>query len=609
MARPFRIVMTSFATAALTLTQILPVLAAAELSRADYETCQARDESGLRTAIADISTGALQDGLKGVDFRAVVADQWRKGGLDEVIDKRVDFAIEEVKSETSWGERLKSLANAETSQKLATAVAERVYRSDAVKVAMEDMATGVAKEIGKNIEFASADAADPVLQCLKAFVGPRYGTAVSQAVASDAGRDLVIDPAQGSGDVTAGAVLKETGGGLAGATILIVRRQMATIAARVGQRIVGSVLSRLVSVTAGGIGLVLIAKDIWEFRNGVLPIIATEMKAKATKDKVQDEIAATMSEQIGQHVKEIAGASADHVIEIWQSFKRAHALVLKIAEADSGFRSFLDGVKPSALARLDEVVAMIVAGEGEDSVLKRQADGSLNEAVHAMPDAALMIARESKSIAKGLAWTALAGDKLAAVADYEIYRRAAPEDFSRGSLERVLALEDRSAIGRLAGVPRDARDALLGLETSELKALAKSLSETELSTLASYLNGLQPGPRERVLRTVAATPSRMQVLASARVRDAIIASADQTAAADIMLRPSSGFSPRDFAGDAVMAWEERISPWLLWHKHPIGVALSGLLLLILLLWARRLFGRRPALPPPSAAPTDRAKSS
>jgi len=225
-----------------------------------------------------------------------------------------------------------------------------------------------------------------------------------------------------------------------------------------------------------------------------------------------------------------------------------------------------------------------------------------------LPDAALTIARETKSIAKGLAWAALAGDKLPAVTDYEIYRRAAPEDFSRGSLDRVLALDDRTAIGRLASVSRDARDALLGLDTAELKSLAKSLSETELSTLASYLNGLQPGPRDRVLRTVAATPSRMQVLASASVRDAIIASADQTAATDMMLRPSSGFSPRAFAQDAVMAWEDRISPSLLWHKHPVGIALSGGLVLVLVLWLRRLFGRRPAAPPPGATPTDGASS-
>ena len=602
MVSSVRRLISSSLVAILTVAPTLPALAAPEFSRADYENCQSGDETAFRAALVTISSQALQAGIKGVDFRAVVGDQWRNTGLDAVIDKRVDMAIEEVKSETSWTERLKSLANTEASQKLATAVAERVYRSDAVKVAMEEMATGVAKDIGKTIEFASLDASEPVLQCLKAFVGPRYGTAVSQAVAGDAGRDLTLDPNKGASEISAGAVLKETGGGIAGATILIVRRQMATIATRVGQRIVGSVLSRLVSVAAGGVGLVLIAKDIWDFRNGVLPIIATEMKAQATKDKVQTEIATMISEQIGEHVKEIAGATADHVLEIWQSFKRAHALVLKIAESNGDFRTFLDGVKPAALTRLDEVVSLIVSAEGEDSVLKRLGDGSLNEAVHVMPDAAMTIARETKSVAKALAWTALAGDKLTAVTENEIYRRAAPEDFSRSALDRVLALDDRTAIQRLAAVPRDARDALLALDSTDLKALAKSLSENELGTLASYLNGLQSGPREQVLRSVAADPSRMQVLASAQVRDAIIASADQKAAAEMMLRPAAGFSPRAFAGDAVMAWEQRIDPRLLWHKHPLGIVFVALGGLILLMWTRRLFRGRPpekvAQPPP-----------
>ena len=555
----------------------------------------------MRTAIAAISTDALKSSIKRIDYKAVVADQWRNNGLDDIIDKRVDFAVDEVKGETSWTERLQSLANAEASQKLATAVAERVYRSDAVKVAMEDLASGVAKDVGKTIEFASTNLAEPMLACLKAFVGPRYGSAIAQAVAGDAGNDLNVDPAKGGSDVTAGSVLKQSSGGIAGATILIVRRQLATIATRVGQRLVGSVLSRLVSITAGGVGLVLIAKDIWEFRNGVLPIIASEMKAKATKEKVQEEIATTLSAQIGEHVTEIADSSADRVVEIWQGFKRAHALVLKLAEGNDGFRTFLDGVKPAALPRLDEVVALIVAGEGEAGVLKRLGDGTLNDAVHVMPGLGLEIARDTKSVGKGLAWTALAGDKLASVIDFEIYRRTDPSELTRPALERILALNDRTAIGRIAAVPRDARNALLGLEAADLKALAKSLSEGELTTLASYLNGLQPGPREQVLRAVAGNPRLMQVLASGRVRDAIIASTDQPAAVDMMLRTTTGFSPRDAAGDAVMAWEGRISPWLLLEKHPAGLALLAAFALILLMWLGRLFRRgTPAKPQQTA---------
>ena len=69
-------------------------------------------------------------------------------------------------------------------------------------------------------------------------------------------------------------MLVEGSEGIAGTVVLVVRRQLANMAARIGQRVVGSILSRLVSVVAGGVGLVLIAKDIWDFRHGVLPIVA-----------------------------------------------------------------------------------------------------------------------------------------------------------------------------------------------------------------------------------------------------------------------------------------------------------------------------------------------
>lgn len=565
---------------------------AAELSRAAYDECAARDEEQLGASLAAISADALKAGIGKLDYPALVGNAWRDHNLDDIIDKRVDMAVEEVKSETTWGERIKSIANTEASQKLATAVAERVYHSQAVKAGLEAVAQDVANDVGKSIEGATTDAAAPILSCLKAFIGPRYGTAVANAVAGDAGKDISVDPGKGQGEPSAGAMLKESGGGIAGATILIVRRQLATIATRVGQRIVGSVLSRLVSVAAGGIGLVLIAKDIWDFRHGVLPIIASEMKSSATKEKVQEEVATTIAQQIGDHVKEIADASAQHVVEIWREFKRAHAIVLRIAEGDPSFRSFLDGVAPMRLSRLDEVVGIVVGSEGEPAVAARLSNGSLNEAVHVMPDAAMQIARETRSLTQALGWNAVAGDKISAVVEYDIHKRARPEDFTQASLSKVLGLGDRTAIMRLASVPGKARELLFALNNSDLNVLARNLSDGELTTLASYLDGLKEAPRERVLRAVASDPSRMQLLARERVRDGIIASMDQSAAVGMMLETTSAFSPRLFAQDVKLAADGKVNPLLLWDKHPAGVALLGVLSLLLLTWFMRLF-RRP----------------
>ena len=84
----------------------IPVLAQsrdlAAITRAEYEACQTRDEAGFRTAIEAVTTGALKRGLQGLDYRAVVNDEWRKVNFDETMARRVDASIEELRSETSW---------------------------------------------------------------------------------------------------------------------------------------------------------------------------------------------------------------------------------------------------------------------------------------------------------------------------------------------------------------------------------------------------------------------------------------------------------------------------------------------------------------------------
>jgi hypothetical protein len=72
----------------------------------------------------------------------------------------------------------------------------------------------------------------------------------------------------------------------------------------------------------------------------------------------------------------------------------------------------------------------------------------------------------------------------------------------------------------------------------------------------------------------------------------VVASADQSAAVDMMLR-DSGASVDVVAGDFVAAWEGRVSPILLWDRHPFVIAAGAVLALLLLLMLRRLlFPRR-----------------
>lgn len=575
------------------------VTAGGPLTKADYEACQSRDDAQFRAGLEQITYNALKRSLASFDYKNAVGDAWRSVGMDDTLDKRVDMAVAEISSETSWAELLQSLADSQKSQQLAKAVAERVYRSDDVKKGIEAVAGDVGRTLGLSLEFASQDAAAPAIGCIKAFLGTRYGTTISSAVTNQAEQEFNVGSGRGKASVSSGSVIAQSSEGITGAAILLVRRQLTNMAERIGQRLVGSVLSRLVSVAAGGVGAVLIAKDIWELRAGVLPIIATEMKAKATKDQVRAEVAGSISEQIGDHVKDIAAKSAQHILEIWQDFRRAHAKSLDLADRFPPYRVFLDGTKPANLPRLDDVVGVVLAAEGEQAILKRLTDGTLDTAVNSLPAAGMDIARDTRSLEAGLKWSAVAGSLLPDVAKLELHRRANPDAFTKISLARLVALDDKLAISRLAALNQPSRDTLFELENKDLKALGRALNEAELETLSGYLTGLDKRPRETVLRAIAAAPGKLKILASTRVRDAVLASSDQTSAVDMMLRTDAS-SPTQVLTDMRLAYEGHINPVLIWERHPGWTLLAIIPVLVLLLIIRRIFMSR-RKPPLSAA--------
>ena len=595
-AYPCRLAVSSLTALSVLFAQVPAVRAATTITRAEYEACQARDEQGFRFAIESLTKRGLETGLGILDYKAIVGDEWRRGNVDDVIDRQVDQAINEVREESGWMQLWQSLASKDKAQELATTAAERVYRSEPIKRAIEGMATGVGKELGKRIEIATIDTGGPAIECMRLFVGPRYGTMIAGIVATGAGREYGIDPAKGGAQVSTGQVLIESTEGIAGTVMLVVRRQLSNMASRIGQRLVGSVLSRLVSVVAGSIGVALIAKDIWDFRYGVLPIVATEMKSKETKDKVREEIANSISEQIKDSVKDIAEKTADRVVEIWLEFRRAHAKVVELAERQPEFKRFLETVKASDLPRLDEVVGIVLTSEGEAGLGKRLENGTLHRAVSALPPGAIDIAREARSLETALQWEAVAGASLPKVVEYEIHRRAKPDGFTNASLQRLLGLQDKVAITKLAALSPAARAPLFDLDAGELKLLARALDDNQLDSLSRYLTGLDKAPAQRVLRAVAQTPSRMADLAKPRVREAILGSSDQAAAVGMMLQANSMPDLNQLLDHARLVFDGRVSPLLLWEKHPLSIVASVVVFLVLLVLLRRLlFGTRPKI--------------
>lgn len=593
-ARPLRSAVAIVASLSMLMPNVCALAQAPALTRADYEACQTGNEATLRDAVARVTLQTLRHGLVGIDYAATINQEWRRNGVDAVMDASIDRSIAEIRSETGWTTLWGSLFSKETSSKFAEAAAERVYRSEDVKKAIEQLAVGVGREVGQRLVLATSDAAEPAARCMHAFLGNRFGSTIARVVSTDTAKEFSIDPAKGAADVSTADVMSTAGAGITGAVILVVRRQLANMASRLSQRLVGAVLGRLVAVVAGGIGALLIAKDIWQSRHGVLPIIAEEMKSVATKDKVRSELAVALTQQIGEHIDDIASKAADRVIEIWRDFQRAHAMVVELAEDNADFRRFLDTVSPERLPRLDETVALVIAEEGRPAVLKRLADGTLREAVQVMDDAGFAIARDLRSLETTFKWRALAGELLPKVIVHELHRRSPPSQFTRASLTRILALDDKVAIHRLSGLKDTVREPLLELDNAKLLSLARALTEPELESLSRYLTGLARPAADRVLNAIALSPAKLTLLAAPGVRDAVLASHDQSAAVGMVVRSDPVFDFISFGADLKLVRDGAVSPWLLWQIYPIALSLfGGIAAVMLLIMLRLIVGRRP----------------
>ena len=558
------------------------------------DLCQNQTEAGFRASVQKITEAAITRGLSSVDYKALVLDGWHKGDLDGVITRQVDIAVSEVADESTWKDLVKSLASKQKAREIATNVAERVYRSENVTKSLEALSLRVGTVIGKRIELATLDAAHPTMQCVRGFLGSRYGQTVATIVARDTGKEFELDSNELQAEVGKKDILISGSGAIAGAVILMVRRTVSNMARRVGQRVVGVVLGRLVTVIAGGVGLILIAKDIWDMRNGVLPIIAEEMKSNSSNEKIRGELAGVLKTQLDDQAKILSAQTADKVVGIWREFRRVHAKVVELSAKHAGFKAFLDTVNRGDMPRLDRVAAIVLAKEGEDGVLKRLANGTLNEAVKKFDGDALQIAEDTNSLEESFGWLKLTNAQLKPIIAHDIHRHAKPDEFSKSGLKKLIMLDDPLAITRLTGLTREMRAPLFELESEKLKKLAREFNITELETLSRYLTGLKPGAKSRIINAVAFNPVQFRKISSPGIREAILRSEDQQAAVNIMLRTGGIASLPAIPDDIELAMNGRIDPMLIWEKHTLPLIIIGFVgfIFFAIFW-RLIFGRRP----------------
>ena len=141
---------------------------------------------------------------------------------------------------------------------------------------------------------------------------------------------------------------------------------------------------------------------------------------------------------------------------------------------------------------------------------------------------------------------------------------------SKVALDRLLALDDRVAIGRLATLTRGEREPLFELPASDLSRLARALPETDLRALSRYMAVLDKPAGQRLLAAVGLSPAKMATFAAPGVQQAILSSRDQVEAVAVIARSDGIFDFPVFFQDVGSVQAGRISPLLLWARYPVA---------------------------------------
>ena len=87
------------------------------------------------------------------------------------------------------------------------------------------------------------------------------------------------------------------------------------------------------------------AKELWDLRLGVLPIVAKEMKSKSTKEGVQKSLVQQLEGELTKVLDGTPKEVADGIFKVWLNFKKNNAKTIALAKKYPEFRSYLESIQ------------------------------------------------------------------------------------------------------------------------------------------------------------------------------------------------------------------------------------------------------------------------
>lgn len=124
-----------------------------------FQECDQVDETSLRDELNSITQTVFENERSRLDVAQIVDRNWRDMGMDLRIDRAVDDAIESVRNDTGFWERIWSGWSLSKAEELATRVAEEAFGSDEFAGQLDELSARVADDIVEEIKLVTTKSA------------------------------------------------------------------------------------------------------------------------------------------------------------------------------------------------------------------------------------------------------------------------------------------------------------------------------------------------------------------------------------------------------------------------------------------------------------------
>lgn len=549
------------------------------------QNCESVNEESLQQELNSITQEVVSAAAEQINIGRIVDTQWRELKMDVIIDAQVDRAVERVKGEADYWNKLLSSWSAETAAELTKSVTNYTFESDTFQTKIDELSHNVAADISSQIALLSAQSVSAAFFCLQTFISGNYSGAMVRAFEEQV--KLATENVNFAGneglDASLLSVIGQHKTALGGIGVIIVaqisRRIMVevgeAIAERVAGQIVGRILGRagttLIPIAGWLLGAGMIAYDLYTSRDGALPQIQETLKSQEVKSGIRGEITASIEPELKRELPQIARDISNQLFNQWRDVKRNIRQVLELSQENENFQALLNAQEtPEALAKLVKLVGAALPALGHDGLLAA-VDSGLFAQVFAQPEAAFQIVSDTGSLEDAITWADAAGNSLDAVVANEIYKHQPADALDKALLEKLLAVNDKAAIQKLALLNPEALRALLAVSTSNLATMTAQLEAADLEALAAYLPTLNQNQVNQLVSRIISEPSTVSHLQDPALRDYLASNGSNLdQALPFLLSAKEGMAPVTDAGQVLLG---QVSWRLFLFKYGVGQSL------------------------------------